>query len=116
MRPFSVAALSSKKKAVSMPRTAHPCRIVAPRRRAPSAIAGAVNQPRVELVFARVLEPGLHAPEVFLGLAEIHDAAGAKPGFRLDGAVHPLPQAQALNNQRQLARVAGHFPAPAPVA
>ena len=49
-------------------------------------------------------------------LAEIHDAAGAKAGLGLDRLVHALPEAQALDDQRDLARVARHLAAPAPIA
>src|SRR5207248_252166 len=49
---------------------------------------GAVDQPRVELIFTGVLEPRLHVAERLGALAEIHDAAGAIAGLRLDGPVH----------------------------
>ncbi len=77
---------------------------------------GAVDQPRVELVFAGMLQPSLHVAELLRGFAEIHDARGAKAGFRIDGAVHPFPQPQALDDQRDLAGIARHFAAPAPIA
>ena len=77
---------------------------------------GAVDDPRVELVVAGMIEPAGEAREVVLVLGEIHDAAGAKPGLGLDPLVHPLPQPQALDDQRDFAGVARHLAAPAPVA
>ena len=63
-----------------------------------------------------MFEPCLHVAQRLGAVAEIHDAAGAKAGLRLDRPVHPFPEAQALYDQRDLARVAGHLAAPAPVA
>jgi hypothetical protein len=89
--------------------------IVAPRRRAPAAIAGAasggvqctgvgfgdagqqprhlgaVDQPGVELIFAGVFEPGLHSAKLLGIFAEIHDTGGTEARFRINGPVHPFP-------------------------
>src|SRR4051812_7218099 len=51
-----------------------------------------------------------------LGRAEIGDARLAEAGLGLDHLVHPLPQLQALDDERDLARIARHLAAPAPVA
>ena len=76
----------------------------------------AIDQPGVELVFPRVFEPSPHPAQILGIFSEIHDAAGAKPGLGVDGAVHPLPQPQALDDQRELAGIARHLAAPAPIA
>src|SRR5450755_3771253 len=54
--------------------------------------------------------------ELLRGLAEIGDAGLPEAGLGLDHFIHALPQPQALDDQRQLARVASHLAAPAPVA
>ena len=77
---------------------------------------GAVDDLRVELVFARVIEPGFELGEIGLGVPEIHDPAGAEPGLGLDQLVHPLPQPQAFDDERKFARVAHHLAAPSPIA
>src|SRR3712207_7029710 len=40
----------------------------------------------------------------------------AEAGLALDQRVHPLPEAQGLDRERELARVAPHLAHPAPVA
>ena len=67
---------------------------------------GAGQQARVELVLPRVIEPGFELAQLGRGLGEVHDAGLAKAGFGLDPLVHPLPQPQAFDDQRQFAGVA----------
>src|SRR3954447_6200852 len=63
-----------------------------------------------------MIEPAGETCEIVLIVSEIHDAAGAEAGFGLDALVHPLPQPQALDDQRDFAGIARHLAAPAPVA
>ena len=60
--------------------------------------------------------PGLAGGDFLLGLAEIDDAALGEAGLGLDTLVHAAPQLQRFEDQGDLARVAAHLPAPAPIA
>ncbi len=53
---------------------------------------GAGQEPRVELILARVIEPGFELAQFGGSLRQVHDAGLAKPGFRLDLLVNALPQ------------------------
>ncbi len=77
---------------------------------------GAGQQTGVELVLPCMVEPGFELAQFGRGLRQIHDAGLAKAGLGLDPLVHPLPQPQALDDQRQFARIAPHLAAPAPIA
>ena len=63
-----------------------------------------------------MIEPSFQLRQLGRVLGEIHDAALAKAGFGLDPLVHALPQPQALDDQRNFARIAAHLAAPAPIA
>ena len=77
---------------------------------------GAAQQPRIHLILPRIGQPRLLRGDLLLGLAQIGDAGLAKPGVAVDARVHAAPQPQALDRQRDLARIASHGAAPAPVA
>src|SRR5205807_6661797 len=77
---------------------------------------GAGDYAGVELILASVLEPGFELSELGLGLGQIHDAGLAETGLGLHQFVHAGPEPQALDDQRQLARIASHLAAPAPIA
>jgi hypothetical protein len=70
---------------------------------------------RVELIRSRVLQPGFPLGDVGVGLAEVHDPGGTEAGFATDRLVHSLPEPEALDDQRQLARIPPHLAAPAPI-
>jgi hypothetical protein len=54
--------------------------------------------------------------QLVLGLAQIGNAALAEAGLGADALVHAAPQVQRFDGERDLARIAAHLPAPAPVA
>ncbi len=70
----------------------------------------------IELILAGMVEPGFELGQLGLRLGEIHDPGLAKAGLGLDHLVHALPQPQALDDQRDLARIPPHLAAPAPIA
>src|SRR5258707_14125622 len=63
-----------------------------------------------------MLEPREMPRHIRLRRAEIGDAGLAEAGLGLDHRVHALPQLEAFDDQRDLARVAHHLAAPAPIA
>ena len=77
---------------------------------------GAAQQPRIHLILARIGQPRLLRGDLLLGLAQIGDAGLAEAGLAVDARVHAAPQPQALDCQGNLARIASHGAAPAPVA
>ena len=60
--------------------------------------------------------PFLARRQLLVGLAEIDDAALAEAGLGADAFIHSAPGFERYQNQRNLAYVAAHLPAPAPVA
>src|SRR5215470_16604381 len=77
---------------------------------------GAAEDAAVQLILSGVLEPGFKLRELWLGLRQIHDPGLAKPGLGFDHLVHALPEPEALDDQRQFARIAAHLATPAPIA
>src|SRR5262249_56051533 len=76
----------------------------------------AANDPAIQLILARMVEPAFEPCEIRPRFSQIHDARSTEAGLGLDHLVHALPYAQALDGQRQFARIARHLPAPAPIA
>ena len=70
----------------------------------------------INLILARLIQPGFLTDDLGIGLAKIHDARLAEAGVSLDALVHAAPQVQALHCQQDLTHVASHGVAPAPVA
>ena len=106
------------------------CRFGSPitgRRQRASPVAGdaggdegelvAGQQAAVDLVWtADLFKPGGAFREILFRAAQIDDADTAEPAFGLDQFVHVVPQPHGLDRQRDLAGIAAHFAAPAPVA
>jgi hypothetical protein len=63
-----------------------------------------------------MVEPVFEACKIRLRFSQIHDPGSTEAGLGLDYLVHALPYPQALDGQRQFARIACHLPAPAPIA
>ena len=76
----------------------------------------AAKQPRFDLVFAGLVQPGFLRRGFLFGFAQVDDAGLAESGFPAGALVHAAPQPQAFQRQRDLAGVAAHGAAPAPVA
>jgi hypothetical protein len=74
------------------------------------------DKARVELVGPRVFQPAFPSRHGVVVAAEIDDAGGAEAGLGAHTLVHPLPQAQAFDDEGKLARVTAHLAHPAPVA
>ena len=74
------------------------------------------QQPRVELVLARVRQPVFEAREVGVGLRDVSDAVLGPADVLVDLARDVLPQPQRQDDRRQFARIASLLPDPAPVA
>ena len=78
---------------------------------------GARDEPRLKAVGLGIgIVPGLARGDFLVGLAEIDDAALGEAGLGLDALVHAAPELQRFEDQWDLARVAAHLPAPAPIA
>src|SRR6516162_5256915 len=76
----------------------------------------AANDPAIQLILARMVEPVFEPCEIRPRFSQIHDAGSTEAGLGLDHLVHAPPYPQTLDGQRQFARIARHLPAPAPVA
>jgi hypothetical protein len=63
-----------------------------------------------------MIEPAFEARQIGRRFGQIHDPGGTKAGLGFDHRVHALPQPQAFDGERQLARIAHHLAAPAPIA
>ena len=78
---------------------------------------GPAEQARVELVGPGVLEPGGTPLQLLIGLAGVEDAGpGGSRSRPPTSLVHALPETQALDDERDLARVTPHLADPAPIA
>ena len=77
---------------------------------------GAAHQVCIHLVLPRLVQPRLLRRHLLLGLAQIDDAGLPVARFAPGAFVHATPETQAFQRQRDLALVASHGAAPAPVA
>jgi hypothetical protein len=142
MGPRSVSTCETLPASVSSERAAQPSRIVAPARSAARASAGTARvgsaraslgvnraplkrrcvglggrqEVRIELVIARVRQPGFEVAELVGSFGEIGDAALVPADVLADLAGNPLPEPQRQNARRQLSRIAPLLADPAPVA
>ena len=75
-----------------------------------------VEQLRVDLPGPRMVQPRLQFGQLTVGVAGPHAAGLAEADIGADPLLHLVPEAQALQSERDLVRVPAHHAAPSPVA